>query len=173
MITAPDRPPVPGNVSERETVRLFLDSQRNTLAWKCSGLSAEQMRERAVPPSSITLIGLLRHMTEVERGWFVRGFLGQELSPQYYSTARPDDDFDDIDNQDPDEAYAIWQQACQQSREIETSAESLDSTFTRVRDGQRHLISLRWIMNHMIEEYARHLGHADLLRERIDGATGE
>jgi hypothetical protein len=159
-------PPYVGD--ERAVLVGFLDFHRDTLDWKCTGLTPRQLRQRAVPPSSLSLLGLVRHLTEVERGWFRRGVNGEEIEPLYYSDEDPDGDFNNVDDADVEDAFAAWREACQQSRRI-TAAKSLDDTFTR-RD---RVISLRWVLVHMIEEYARHNGHADFLRERIDGVTGE
>lgn len=147
----------------------WLDYHRGTLATKCAGLSADQLREQAVPPSNLSLLGLIRHMTEVERGWFTRALGGEEAQPLYYSKAKPDDDFDDVQNQDPSEAFALWNAECDKSRRQLSRVSSLDETAKRAD----RTISARWIVTHMIEEYARHNGHADFLRERIDGATGD
>jgi len=158
----------PTVADERTLLTGFLDFQRDTLAWKCSGLTDEQLKLRSVEPSSLSLLGLLRHLTEVERGWFVRTIAGEEVSPTYYTDEKPDDDFDDLDSHSPTEVYGAWQAACARSREI-TAAHELD--FEGARPHRNY--SLRWVLIHLIEEYARHNGHADLLRERIDGATGE
>ena len=166
-----DRTEPPQVGDDRATLTGFLDFHRDTLEWKCAGLTPEQLRERAVPPSSMSLLGLVRHLAEVERGWFQRGVAGETVVPLYYSDDDPDGDFDNVDGAtqaDVDEAFATWRAAVARAREI-IAAASLDDTFTR-RDGE---ISVRWVLVHMIEEYARHNGHADLLRERIDGATGE
>jgi uncharacterized damage-inducible protein DinB len=161
----------PGQADERTSLMAFLDFHRDTLMWKCEGLRDEQLRERPVPPSTMSLLGLVRHLTDVERGWFVRTFGGEpDAKPLYYSDSDPDGDFDNTDTADVTEAFATWRSACEQSREIVKSAPSLDDAVV-TRRGET--VSLRWIMLHMIEEYARHNGHADLFRERIDGATGE
>jgi uncharacterized damage-inducible protein DinB len=155
---------------ERAVLTGFLDFHRDTLEWKCTGLTPEQLRERAVPPSTMSLLGIVRHLADVERGWFRRGVAGEKIGPIFYSDDDPDGDFDNVDDAtqaDVDEAFAAWRAEVQRAREI-TAAASLDDTFTR-----RDEISVRWVLVHMIEEYARHNGHADLLRERIDGATGE
>lgn len=151
----------------------WLDYERATLARKCSGLGAEDVRRRAVPPSNLSLLGLLRHMTEVERGWFGRGLSGADRPPLYFTTETPDADFDDVDRQDPMDAYSRWTEACTESRVFASRIESLDTPapgWSAKRTEPPP--SLRWIMTHMIEEYARHNGHADLIRERIDGETG-
>ena len=149
----------------------WLEYHRATLAWKCEGLSADQLRERAVPPSSLSLLGLVRHMAEVERAWFRRR-AGREDVPMLYCTdSSPDADFDEVADADAAEALETWRQECDRARAIVAAVPSLDDTFENDRDGQTY--SLRWIVSHMVEEYARHNGHADLLRERIDGATGD
>jgi uncharacterized damage-inducible protein DinB len=166
---APDvtRPPMPGAVGEREMLDGWLDYHRATLLWKCAGLDDSQLRLRACPPSTLSLLGLVRHMNEVENSWFGR-FTGVE-PPWIYSTDEwPDADFDDLDNADADADFAAFERQCARSRE-RAAGHSLDETFTSRRGRQ---LSLRWIYVHMIEEYARHNGHADLIREAIDGATG-
>jgi hypothetical protein len=112
-------------------------------------------------------------MTEVERGWFTRTLVGAEAPPLYCSEANPDGDFDDVDRQDPMEAYRIWQEECDRSRRNMATVASLDQLAVRRRKRESPLPSFRWIMTHMIEEYARHNGHADLLRERLDGTKGD
>ncbi|HZC39488.1 MAG TPA: DinB family protein [Streptosporangiaceae bacterium] len=164
-----DRADPPLAAGEREMLAAWLDYHRATLARKCDGLDAAQLRERSVPPSSLSLLGLVRHMAETERGWFRRGVLGEDAPPRYYHDDNPDGDFDDAGTADPAEAFAAWREECEQARRAEAAAPSLDAGFER-RDRR---YTLRWVMVHMIEEYARHNGHADLLRERIDGATGD
>ena len=114
--------------------------------------------------------GPVRHMAEVERGWFRRTLVGEDAPRIYYSDEDPDGDFDNTEDADVAEAFATWRRECDVADKNIAAAESLE-VVGRHRTGD--LISLRWIMNHMIEEYARHNGHADLLRERIDGETGE
>ncbi|WP_019629312.1 DinB family protein [Actinomadura atramentaria] len=162
-------PPHEGD--ERAVLCGFLEYQRETLAWKCSGLSAAQLRVRAVPPSELSLLGLVRHMTDVERGWFLGVVGGEDVRPFYWADDRRQDVDFAVDDADPDEAFRLWREACARSREVVASAESLDVAGVHRRNGSAY--SLRWVLTHMIEEYARHNGHADLLRERIDGATGE
>jgi uncharacterized damage-inducible protein DinB len=146
----------------------FLEWQRATLARKCSGLSAEQMRRRAVEPSTLSLLGLLRHMAGVERWWFRRTLAQEDVPLLYSSDADPDADFNDVGAADLDDALATWNTECERARGI-VAARDLDDT-GRHENGQA--VSLRWILVHMIEEYSRHNGHADLLRERIDGEVG-
>lgn len=150
----------------------YLDFHRDTLAMKCDGLSDEQLRNRAVSPSTLSLLGLVRHMAEVERGWIQNRLQGADRPYIYCSEDEdPDGDFDNIDDADVAEAFDTWREQCAISRRAVTDAESLDVIVKNAPRG-RH-VSLRWIMLHLIEEYARHNGHADLLRERIDGATGD
>jgi uncharacterized damage-inducible protein DinB len=164
-----DRVDPPLEADERATLTAFLDFLRATLALKCDGLTDEQLRERAVPPSSLSLLGLVRHMAEVERNWF-RPVLGGEEMAGIFS---PDMDwevaFRDVATADVAEAFRLWHAECDHARVLVAAAPSFDVTGLR----SRSYFSLRWVMTHMIEEYARHNGHADLLRERIDGSTGE
>ena len=127
---APERSLPPPEADERTTLTAFLDAQRATLAIKCDGLTDGQLRQRAVPPSALSLLGLVRHMAE---------------------------------------AFAVWEAECANSRALVAAAPSLDTS--GLRGGWR--FTLRWVLTHLVEEYARHNGHADLLRERIDGRTGE
>jgi len=168
-MTTDERPEPPLVGDERATLDGFLDFHRATLAWKCAGLSDEQLRERAVPPSSMSLLGLVRHMADVERGWF-RNCVGQEDAPAlYFSETDRDGEFDNVDTADVAEAFASWQAEIEHARKLVAALPSYDATGT----GKTRTYSVRWIVTHMIEEYARHNGHADLLRERIDGVTGE
>jgi hypothetical protein len=155
-------------LDEREMLRSWLDYQRLTLAWKCEGLSDEQLRQYAVPPSDLSLLGLVRHMGEVERWWFRVVFDRQADDERYPNQG----EWHDLDKADALAGLAIWHEECDASRAIEVAASSLDETGVEHYRGKDWDVSLRWIMVHMIEEYARHNGHADLLRERIDGRTG-
>ncbi|MET8147697.1 DinB family protein [Actinoplanes sp. NPDC049668] len=160
-------PPLLGG--ERETVRAFLDYHRATLAMKCAGLSDEELRQRSMPPSTLTLLGLVRHMAEVERTWFRRVIDGQDI-PLRWSA---DGDYQaayDASGSTRAEAFAAWQEEVEHARRIEREAESLDVTGYQARWGEN--VSLRLVMLHLIHEYARHNGHADLLREGIDGTVG-
>jgi uncharacterized damage-inducible protein DinB len=170
----PDTDPREGGTSlgdERATLIEFLRCQRLTLQLKCEGLNAAQLARRAVEPSTMSLLGLVRHMAEVERGWFRRRFAGQDVPKRYQSDAEPDGDFDGAvaDQALVAQAWAAW-------REEITFAEQFvrdtDLGFAG-HDGAGKPISLRELLVHMIEEYARHNGHADLLRVRIDGRIGE
>jgi uncharacterized damage-inducible protein DinB len=151
----------------------WLDFHRATLVLKCSGLTDDQLRLASVAPSSMTLLGLVQHLAEVERNWFQRVFAGQDV-PAVYGEAGADG-FALEEGRGLDEAMAIWQEEVARGRELIAAAALDDSGRLSEREAGRvgdAGISLRWIMVHLIEEYARHNGHADLLRERIDGVTG-
>ena len=157
---------------ERTTLVTWLDFHRETLANKCAGLSDEQLRQQAVPPSDLSLLGLVRHLTEVEQSWFGIVFRGGADERPYSSEAEPDGallgDPDGLDGT-VGEVFRAWQAECDEAREI-VAASSLDDLAPEGRWGQE--VSLRWILGHMVEEYARHNGHADLLRQTLDGTTG-
>jgi uncharacterized damage-inducible protein DinB len=159
---------LPSNADERTTLVAFLEWQRATLARKCDGLTAEQLRRRAARPSTLSLLGLVRHLADVERGWFRRTLAQEDVPVIYSSESDPDGEFDNVDSANADEAFATWRAECDRAREI-VASHGLDDT-GRQRKG--HVVSLRWILVHMVEEYSRHNGHADLLRQRIDGAVG-
>ncbi|MEU9497324.1 DinB family protein [Streptomyces sp. NPDC048196] len=163
------RRPTPATGGERETLSAVLDWHRATFALKCAGLSAEQLSRQAVPPSGLSLHGLVRHLAGCERWWFRIQFAGEEVPLLYYSDDDPDQDFTSLDG-DVDEAFAVWRAECERSRQIVTSATSLEETGIHKRTGEP--VSLRSILVDMIAEYARHNGHADLLRERLDGTIG-
>ena len=163
------RPPLPLVGDEREILTTLLDWHRTTFELKCTGVPVERLSERGVSPSSLSLHGILRHLSGVERWWFRIQFAGEEVPMLYYTDDDPDQDFDTLDG-DVTEAFAVWHAECDRSREIVATAESLDETGKHAATGEP--VSLRRIVVHMIAEYARHNGHADLLRERIDGATG-
>jgi uncharacterized damage-inducible protein DinB len=165
-------PPERGD--ERETLIGFLRWQRETLELKCSGLTPEQLGERSVEPSTMSLLGLVRHMADVERGWFRRFMAGEDISHRFSSEDDPDGDFDGAipDPEVVGEAWDAWRAEVAWAEEYVSSHPDLDLLGKR-EDGWRDPISLRWVLLHMIEEYARHNGHADLLRERIDGRIGE
>jgi uncharacterized damage-inducible protein DinB len=170
LVTPPARTLPPPEAGERETLTAFLDFQRATLAVKCAGLTAEQLRIQAVQPSSLSLLGLVRHMAEVERNWFRPVLEGEPMASIFAPGLDWERSFADVSDADPDEALAAWEAECGHARNLVAAAPSLDATGDR--DGRGNF-SLRWVLVHLIEEYARHNGHADLLRERIDGATGQ
>ncbi|MFJ8435733.1 DinB family protein [Kitasatospora sp. NPDC094019] len=160
-------PPLTGG--ERETLRAFLDFHRATLAMKCAGLTDEQLRLRSSPPSTLSLLGLVRHMAEVERTWFRRVIDGEDV-PLVWSAEGDYQVAYDTTGADRAEAFAAWEAEVEHARRIEREAESLDVTGYQAR--WKENVSLRLVMLHLIHEYARHNGHADFLREAIDGATG-
>jgi uncharacterized damage-inducible protein DinB len=167
MTTERTEPPVTG--PEREMLRAFLDFHRDTLAMKCAGLSDDQLREHSSPPSALSLLGLVRHMAEVERTWFRRVINGEDL-PLVWSD---DGDYQaayDASQASAEDAFRAWQDEVEHSRRIERAAESLDVTGYRQRWDEH--VSLRLVMYHLMHEYARHNGHADFLREAIDGTVG-
>jgi uncharacterized damage-inducible protein DinB len=156
---------------ERATLTEFLRAQRLTLQIKCDGLTPEELARRAVEPSTMSLLGLVRHMADVERGWFRRRFAGQDVPKRYQTEAEPDADFDGAvaDQAVVDEAWAAWREEVAFAEQF-TRDTDLDFV-AHTRHGTP--ISLRELLVHMVEEYARHNGHADLLRERIDGKVGQ
>ncbi len=155
---------------ERQTLIEYLDYYRQTFELKCARLTSAQLSEKSVPPSTLSLHGLLRHLTGCESWWFHRQFTQAEGVPLlYYSDDNPNEDFENLDG-DVEEAFALWRAECDRSRAI-VAASSLDQTGIRLRDNTP--FTLRWLMLRMITEYARHLGQADLIRERIDGEVGE
>jgi len=147
----------------------WLDFHRATLLSKCAGLDEDQLTTRAVPPSELTLLGLLQHMTLVEVWWFDVVLLDSTTPLPYSRDDDPDAEFHDLSFASPEAVAEEFLAACERSRANAAPLE-LD-TLTR-RPGGRFPVDLRWLHTHMIEEYARHNGHADLLREVIDGATG-
>jgi uncharacterized damage-inducible protein DinB len=162
----------PSPVGERETLLQYLRHYRLTLEMKCAGLDAEQMARRSVPPSTMSLLGLIRHMARVEHNWFTRVMQHQQETPRLYWT--PEDRDLDFDGATPDDevvrdAWATWRREVASAEAYVDTTEDLDTQGTH-SDGS---IALREVLVHMIEEYARHLGHADLLRECIDGRTGQ
>jgi len=165
---APDveRPEGPLTGPERPMLQAFLDWHRATLLHKCAGLTGEQLAERTVPPSDLSLLGLVRHMTKVERIWFRQRFAGEPVDNPF-----GEDKSADFERTDPARAAADYARLTEDFKLADAAVAhaSLDETFTH----RGEVMSLRLIYLHMIEEYARHLGHADLLRERTDGATGE
>jgi hypothetical protein len=154
---------------DREILTAYLDWHRQTFELKCAGVPPARLSERGVPPSGLSLHGLVRHLAGVERWWFRVQFAGEDVPLLYYSDDDPDQDFDDLDG-DVAEALAVWRAECDRSRQIVADASSLDQTGTHKATGNP--VSLRRVLVQLIAEYARHNGHADLLRERIDGATG-
>jgi uncharacterized damage-inducible protein DinB len=151
---------------ERPLLQAFLDWHRATLLYKCAGLTGEQLASHTVPPSGLSLLGLIRHLTKVERTWFRQRFAGEPVDSPF-----GDDNQADFERADPARAAADYARLTEEFKLADAAVAnaSLEDTFTH----RGEVMSLRLIYLHMIEEYARHIGHADLLREQIDGATGE
>jgi hypothetical protein len=162
------RPELPSSGDERSVLTAFLDWHRATFELKCSGVPDARLSEKSVPPSGLSLHGMLRHLTAMERWWFRIQFAGEDVPMLYYSDDDPDQDFESLDG-NVSAALALWREECAVSRVI-VARSGLDDTGTVSRTGQP--ISLRVVLVKLIAEYARHNGHADLLRERIDGAVG-
>jgi len=155
---------------ERTMLVAWLDYHRATLALKCDGLTDDQLRTRSIPPSALSLLGLVRHMAEVELNWFRFWLAGEKPNPRY-----ADDEEWDVDGADVAEGFAYWRSECEHSRAVLATFDSLDQVGADQPndDKPNSGFSVRWVLVHMIEEYARHNGHADLLRELIDGTTGD
>jgi len=174
MFVDPEDDPREGGTSlgdEHATLVEFLRCQRLTLELKCSGLGAADLARRSVEPSTMSLLGLLRHMAEVERSWFRRVMAGQDAPRIFCSDTDRDADFDGA-VPDPEvvaEAWKTWRAEVAFTDQFVAEAPDLDVT----RTSNQGPISLREVLVHMVEEYARHNGHADLLRERIDGRVGQ
>ncbi|MBO0727825.1 MAG: DinB family protein [Acidimicrobiaceae bacterium] len=164
--TEPDR-----IANERTSLEQWIDYHRATLLLKCAGLTAEQLKQRAVPPSRLSLLGIVRHMAEVERWWF-RMHAAREDIAFIYDPDAVGLDFEAIDDADAAEDLAVFQRECEGARAA-AARRSLDDVVPSRGDHPERERDIRWIFVHMIEEYARHNGHADLLREAIDGVTGD
>lgn len=174
---AEDRVPPPAAGTEAATLLGFLNYQRDTLRWKCGGLSAAQL-DVTLPPSALTLGGLLKHLAVVEAGWLSQFFAGGVARPSWFDDMDPVDEswsLTSASDDSPDQLFAWLDESIVVSDRVIADAlagpDGLDALSAGEEGGQR--ISLRWILCHLIEEYARHNGHADLIRESIDGQTGE
>jgi uncharacterized damage-inducible protein DinB len=168
-MTTDNRVGPPSFGSERDMLLAFLDYHRATLAMKCEGLTDEELRRRSVPPSTLSLLGLVRHMAEVERAWFRRVFEDSD-APMVWSDKIDFQAAYDASASTREEAFSAWQAEVENSRRIEQEAESLDLAGYQPRWDEE--VSLRMVMVHVLLEYGRHNGHADLLRESIDGTVG-
>jgi len=155
-------------LGERDLLEGWLEFHRDTLRWKIEGLDDAQVKRRSVPPSTMSLLGLVRHMADVELNWFRRVLDGEQAPGIFWSDDNLEGEFDDVDDAVVADDVATWQGEIAKARAL-AATRSLDDT--GIRRGEP--CSLRWVYTHMIEEYARHNGHADLLRECIDGATGD
>jgi uncharacterized damage-inducible protein DinB len=173
------RPMPPQEAGETATLLGFLEYQRATLEWKCRGLSDDQLRV-APPPTSITLGGLLKHLAYVEDYWFTE-VVGGEPAPEPWASADteadPDWEWHSAAGDTGDDLRALWAERVDRSRAVMAAqlARGEASALAEAHSawGGRGRASLRWVVVHMIEEYARHNGHADLIRESVDGQTGE
>lgn len=171
--TAPEvtRTEPPHIADDRTALQGWLDYHRATLRWKCAGLTGEQLVSRPVMSSTLSLLGLIRHMAEVERSWFLERFAGRsDLAELFCTDEYPDGDFDLTDAASAETDFAKYVAECAAADDA-ACGHFLDETFVHPRTGER--MDLRWIYLHMIEEYARHNGHADLIRELVDGVTGD
>ena len=157
---------------ERTMLEGWLTYHRETLASKCEGLTDEQLRTTSVEPSTLSLMGLVRHMAEVERGWFRSVMADEQADPIYFTEEDPDGDFHTTEADTWAEAHATWRAEIEAANANAARFALDDLSVGKHRRTGEHF-NLRWIYTHMIEEYARHNGHADLLRERIDGSTGD
>jgi uncharacterized damage-inducible protein DinB len=166
----------PESGSEADQLAAFLDFHRATILLKCEGLTAEQLDRRAVPTSTLTLGALLNHLALVEDSWFRVRFLGEEHVPPWNAVdldADPEWEFRTAASVDPDELRERYRAACERSRAVVRATGDLGQLSVAVSRRTGEHFDLRWILLHMIEETARHAGHADLLREAIDGTVGE
>jgi hypothetical protein len=159
---------IPRSADELTMLKAYLDFYRETFELKCAGVPPARLSERSSRPSTMSLHGLARHLAGVERWWFAIHFAGLDLPLLYYSDDDPDQDFESLDG-DPLEALAVWRAECERSRGIVDTAAGLDAVGLVERNGS---FTLRWLMLRMIAEYAQHDGHADFLREAIDGVVG-
>jgi uncharacterized damage-inducible protein DinB len=175
MMTSEDRRQPPADGSEVDTLRGFLDFHRDTLRWKCAGLGEEELR-RTMPPTDMTLAGLVLHLTMVESGWFNLTFAGGVALPGWLSIADvgdPDWSWRHAHEFGADQLWQWYDEAIAVSDRVISDALATEQGLaTRAVDPEEP-VTLRWLLGHMIEEYARHNGHADLLRQAIDGAVGE
>ena len=157
--------------AEREVLDHWVDFYRDTVLLKIAGLDGAQLATRPIPPSSLSLIGVVRHLTEVEAYWLRVVLLDEADVPDYYCTpASRDGDFDDVDPATAGADVAAYRAELELTRANAAAWTDLDTPVRGLRRGEP--VNLRWILTHLVEEYARHLGHMDLLREAIDGRTG-
>ncbi|MDI3404971.1 DinB family protein [Streptomyces cavernicola] len=160
----------PSTGDERALLTSVLDAQRATLQLKCAGLGPELV-QRSVPPSSLSLLGLVRHLADVERRWFRAVLAGQDVELRFSSPEVPEGDFDGAES-GPEAVAASWSAWHSEVAFAQALAAEAPHLDVEGHDAWRGTVSLRWVIIHMIEEYARHNGHADLIRERIDGSVG-
>ena len=172
---AADRRTYGNPVGEKATLREYLSNYRLTLDMKCEGLDAEQLARRSVPPSTMSLLGLVRHLAQVENHWFQRVLQGRTDRPRLFKSVEDRDlDFNGAvaDPAVVEEAFAAWRAEIAAADEWLAALDEPDLG-REVPLGDDDTVSVRDVLVHVIEEYARHAGHADLLRECIDGRTGQ
>jgi hypothetical protein len=167
--SAPERQHVPNSGDEHLQLNAWLDFYRATLLVKCDGLSVAQLKTRPFASSPLSLLGIVRHMTYVEQVWFETIFAGADTAAYYVSAGDNDADFNDLESDAAETVFDLFQEVTSVSSTL-AAGHPLDEMAKKSRRGRE--VDLRWIYLHMIEEYARHCGHADLIREMIDGATG-
>ena len=164
-----DRPRIPRVAGERDALAAYLEYYRATVEMKCRGLTSQQARARSMPPSTMSLHGIVRHLAGVERWWFQQNFERRDVPFLFFATDTPDLDFEPPPEADFAADLDTWRAECAISREI-VAAHDLDET-ARPLDWYED-VDLRWLVLRMITEYAQHCGHIDLLREGVDGRTG-
>ncbi|HEV7958547.1 MAG TPA: DinB family protein [Acidimicrobiales bacterium] len=169
LFTAPERPHVPYSGDERPQLEAWLDFYRATLLKKCDGLDVAQLKTRPIADSNLSLLGIVRHMTFVEQVWFETTFTGVRTTDYYKTEGDRDADFNDLESDATETVFDLYVQAVKTSDGL-VVGHSLDEHAAIERRGRD--VDLRWIYVHMIEEYARHCGHADIIRELIDGTKG-
>jgi uncharacterized damage-inducible protein DinB len=175
MWVDPDADPREGGpepADERSTVLRYLRAYRLTMEMKCADLDAGQLATRSVPPSTMSLLGLIRHMAEVERYWFRRVMAGEHAPPRFRSKEDHDNDWNGA-VADPGVVAEAWDAWRDEVAFAERFVDGVNDLGTVGRHSDGSTVPLRSVLVHMVEEYARHCGHADLLRERIDGRTGQ
>ncbi|WP_152361885.1 DinB family protein [Microlunatus speluncae] len=154
---------------DRESLETWVEFYRETVPIKIGGLTGEQLCRATVPPSSLTLLGIVRHLTYVERVWFTNVVAGID-APPLYCADDPDGDYHDLDPARAFDDLDRFHAELAVSRDHAAVVRELDAPLPGLRRGEP--VNLRWVYTHLIEEYARHLGHADLIRECLDGTTG-
>jgi uncharacterized damage-inducible protein DinB len=166
-LSDPRRIEPPYVLTERDMLEAWLEFHRTTLLLKCEGLDDHDRKAQPVPTSILSLHGMVRHMAEVERNWFRRVLLREPDTPRIWPLRTEEGSFGPLEDADWEADLSAWQDECESSR-LSAADHGLEDTGLR----QGVPCSLRWIYVHMIEEYARHNGHADLIRELVDGAVG-
>jgi uncharacterized damage-inducible protein DinB len=161
----------PFAAGEREMLIAYLDYQRESVVRKVDGLTEEQARSAPSPPNN-SILGIMQHLAWVEAWWFRDRFLGEELEDAPWSEEDPDGDFRVSNDRTTPDVVAFYRSEWERANEITRAAASLDDRAARELQPEGEAPTLRWILNHMFEETARHAGHVDIIREMIDGSTG-